>query len=68
MLDIKDKILAVFKGLLTRHHAAFNGPVFCDLQSAVYTTNKLPLEQLRLDDVSPSCSIILAFLCFIDRF
>ena len=68
MLEQKNKARGVFQGLMTVYGACFSGPVFCDLQSAVYTTNKLPLEQLRLDDVSPSCSIILAFLCFIDRF
>lgn len=51
MLEQKNKARGVFQGLMTVYGACFSGPVFCDLQSILYTTVDLPLEQLA-EDVS----------------
>ncbi|KAH7714470.1 WAGO-2 protein [Aphelenchoides avenae] len=49
MLDRKDKVRVVFKGLIIKYHAFFGGPVFCDLQSLLYTTTDLPFERLYVE-------------------
>lgn len=41
----------VFKGLIIKYHAFFGGPVFCDLQSLLYTTTDLPFERLYVEAV-----------------
>lgn len=53
ILDRRDKVRAIFGGLVRKHHAFFAGPVFCDLQCTVFTTTDLPLERLTEDEVRP---------------
>ncbi|KAH7714449.1 WAGO-2 protein [Aphelenchoides avenae] len=50
ILDRRDKVRAIFGGLVRKHHAFFAGPVFCDLQCTVFTTTDLPLERLTEDE------------------
>lgn len=52
ILDRKEKVLAIFNGLTTRHHNFFVHPVLCDIQNTVYTTNKLRFGQQVTAQVS----------------
>lgn len=46
MMDLKDKSRAVFNAMMRKHSDFFGGPVFCDLQSSLYTVTELQLPEV----------------------